>query len=324
MAPVDATIVAMLSCAKDDKNNASLKKVCDAKIPITLMSDILFRDALKECLEIDEDCVMNATSALLNHHSMSSTFEFPPPKGINVNMMPVDLSKLRNFYSVYRDGTPPEEISQKLGLPQELHDYVPLIFRCIVTYYPTVKRKHQEILYLTVHESDMVEAGRTQRRPGIHIEAPYGDHRKAGMAGNGRVVRRDRREDDLEYRGIAWGRGNFRDNYPIDGIMMASNVSESCEIWPVKINSPERVCSHKGGFTPSRSKILKKVLEDMSVKPHRPKANEIYWMTDRTIHEALPMKETGPRQFFRLVLGQISHWHSRHNTPNPCGVVPPP
>jgi hypothetical protein len=51
---------------------------------------------------------------------------------------------------------------------------------------------------------------------------------------------------------------------------------------------------------------------------------------DRTPHESLPVKapENDPmathayRQFFRLVVGSISVWYSKHNTPNPLGMLP--
>lgn len=52
------------------------------------------------------------------------------------------------------------------------------------------------------------------------------------------------------------------------------------------------------------------------------KANEMVWMTDRTPHESLPVKQTCYRQFFRLVVGKVGGWFPKHNTPNPLGVQP--
>merc|ERR1719474_963391 len=52
----------------------------------------------------------------------------------------------------------------------------------------------------------------------------------------------------------------------------------------------------------------------------------LYWLTDRTPHEALP-NESGEavyRQFFRLVTAEVSVWFQDHSTPNPNGVVPDP
>merc|ERR1712228_372425 len=48
----------------------------------------------------------------------------------------------------------------------------------------------------------------------------------------------------------------------------------------------------------------------------------IYWLTDRTPHESLPMLESGYRQFFRLVTHKVSVWYEQHSTPNPNGVIP--
>ena len=50
----------------------------------------------------------------------------------------------------------------------------------------------------------------------------------------------------------------------------------------------------------------------------------MYWMTDQTPHESLPMKEDTYRQFFRLVTSKVSLWFQDHSTPNPNGVKPDP
>ena len=54
------------------------------------------------------------------------------------------------------------------------------------------------------------------------------------------------------------------------------------------------------------------------------KANRLYWMTDRTPHESLPLEEGTYRQFFRLVMSRVSLWYEDHSTPNPNGVEPDP
>ncbi len=53
-------------------------------------------------------------------------------------------------------------------------------------------------------------------------------------------------------------------------------------------------------------------------------ANRMYWMTDRTPHEWLPLKTTTYCQFFRLVTSQVGLWFADHSTPNPNGVKPDP
>lgn len=53
-------------------------------------------------------------------------------------------------------------------------------------------------------------------------------------------------------------------------------------------------------------------------------AGRLYWLTDRTPHESLPLQKGAFRQFFRLVTSQVSLWYSDHSTPNPLGVKPDP
>ena len=47
---------------------------------------------------------------------------------------------------------------------------------------------------------------------------------------------------------------------------------------------------------------------------------ELYWMTDRTPHESMPV--LGPVARVVARQGRISVWYSQHNTPNPTGVLP--
>ncbi len=50
----------------------------------------------------------------------------------------------------------------------------------------------------------------------------------------------------------------------------------------------------------------------------------MYWMTDRTPFEWLPLKETRYCQFFQLVTSQVGLWFTDNSTPNPNGVKPDP
>ena len=104
-------------------------------------------------------------------------------------------------------------------------------------------------------------------------------------------------------------------NAPVDGIWMASNVSGSCMVWPLQITSPEEVIDAHGGIEPLRSRLG---------PGHALAANQLCWLTDRTPHEAVPWASSGScqRSFFRLVVGPIGVWYSRHNTRNPLGVEP--
>lgn len=88
------------------------------------------------------------------------------------------------------------------------------------------------------------------------------------------------------------------------GIYMASNDG-ACNIWDEYIEERD---TH-GACMPT-------------TKPTRMSANTLYWLTDRTPHEALLSESGTKRQFFRLVSDEVSVWYSRHNTPNPLGVRP--
>jgi len=50
----------------------------------------------------------------------------------------------------------------------------------------------------------------------------------------------------------------------------------------------------------------------------------LYWLTDRTPFESLPLQEAAQRQFFRIVTSQVSLWYADHSTVNPLGVRPDP
>lgn len=83
--------------------------------------------------------------------------EFPPPEGININMMPI-------------------VIGVKESIPLEYRHYHELILRC-----PVQRTDWGKIGYLTVHESVIDEEGVSQRRGGLHIETP-GSVLKAGLS----------------------------------------------------------------------------------------------------------------------------------------------
>ena len=81
----------------------------------------------------------------------SLSFPKPLKEEININMMPISMK--------------PATFNQQL--PKELHGYIPWIHACI----NADGGLHEKICYLTIHES-FVEKGKSQRRPGLHIELP--------------------------------------------------------------------------------------------------------------------------------------------------------
>jgi hypothetical protein len=118
-----------------------------------------------------------------------------------------------------------------------------------------------------------------------------------------------------------WGHGEWSDKTPVDGIYCASNVADSCRVWPVLITEPAQVTDQHGGLEHFR--------EYLGASVTLP-ADALCWMTDRTPHETLPLQAPAHdrtakhvyRQFFRLVVGKLAVWYSQHNTPNPCGLLP--
>merc|ERR1711871_151600 len=97
------------------------------------------------------------------------------------------------------------------------------------------------------------------------------------------------------------------------GIFMASNVEKSCALYDVIIQEPHLVAK-KGGDI--------EYLRPLCGPPHFMEANAIYWMTDRTPHESLPLPVGTKRQYFRLVAGPITHWFANHSTANPHCELP--
>ena len=98
------------------------------------------------------------------------------------------------------------------------------------------------------------------------------------------------------------------------GIYMASSVSESCKVWNCSVE-PEAV-EHLGDIEHLRSLLPG---EGEVLKP-----GQLYWITDRTPHESLSLKEGTFRQFFRIVTSDVSLWYKDHSTANPMGVEPDP
>ena len=220
---------------------------------------------------------------------------FPPPTGINVNMMPIKYYDLENT------------------LPDFLKGYAPLIRECPVAVHKMPG--YQRIVYLTVHESP-VAAGETQRRPGLHIERPA---KNGGGGGYHAPYPHGPIQDFLksEYRDICWGLGfSDKDGMPVDGIYMASTVDDSCAVWSSLVRDP-----HAPGVTDACGGIehMRSMLGPPAIVL---KANQLCWITDRTPHESLPVARETYRQFFRLVVGPVSVWYSKHNTANPTGLQP--
>ena len=227
--------------------------------------------------------------------------EFPSPTDININMMPF----------IFGDDT---------TIPEQYRGYIPLIYNCWnVT--------NGSICYLTIEES-LVKSGLSQRRPGLHIETP----------GNIQNIHPKHRLGGGSNPRLCWGEGYMQDHC-YDGIYMASSVSDSCKLYNVVIRNEELTKSGVIGQHGDVSHISHEInlackKRDELVEDYRSycetdsiivtKSNKLYWLTDRTPHESLPLKEDTYRQFFRLVTQNISVWFEDHSTANPLGIKPPP
>jgi len=199
--------------------------------------------------------------------------------------------------------------------------------------------------YLTVHESSHVPAGISQRRPGLHTE---GFTREPNAAQSGQCHSRP------YWHG--WGFGEaIRPGHFEGGLFLASTVDDSCHVYDVLVPpdlvgrggdvehlrptlerhmpSPAKprtrraneLCANPGsdpGGTPVGDAHRQDVFGERINYPISIQANELFWMTDRTPHASMPLKAGTPRQFFRLVAGDIDRWYAAHSTPNPLGTQP--
>lgn len=301
----------MASTGDDDKAYADRKAVLSGTLDVTNELSMLRGNALvwQSIFDRTDDlyckhvCVDRTQPPFLVKPSLDwsvtwgDNVKFPEPTGININMMPVKYWNLKET------------------LPDYLMGYKGLIQQCPVlpSFSPETYERKDHIVYLSVHES-LVPVGQSQRRPGLHIERP--------IRVDGRVLPYDTTFGS-EYHNACWGLGySDPDGHPVNGIFMASTVDDSCALWPVLIDEPEGVTDAHGSIEHMRSYLLRS-----GVLPVKLKANSMAWITDRTPHESLPVhspegREAVYRQWFRLVVGPISTWYAKNNTPNPLGVLP--
>ena len=252
-------------------------------------------------------------------------YSFPTPTDININMMPFVV----------------DENLKDCKLPGYLQNYWPLIEACLRPQYarrywhlwPKSKIPSDigKVYYLTIQES-WVEPGNSQRRPGLHVDSPGSvkfkcedhdaKHHGLDLVGSGK---------SKHYNGHQWGLGCAHyvgeQNEELEeqeiqssvyvmqgGIYVASSVSGSSRVWNCGIDpvgvGPLGDIEHLRFLLPGAGKVLD--------------PGQLYWITDKTPHESLPLKERTYRQFFRLVTADVSLWYKDHSTANPLGVEPDP
>eukprot|EP01083_Nonionella_stella_P063045 163872_1 len=291
---LDPVARVLLMGVYDDTNSLSIFRGMRYIIEKIWKMVVCFNDVYwKPFIETNEErngMYYTTASVLYNRN------RFPPPTNININMMPFIMS--RSF--------------AESKLPNFLSRYWKIIHMCDPM--TGTWTEHGKICFLTIQES-VVDEDRTQRRPGLHVETPGPVSVKGG--GNNKE----------HVHSYFWGKGRigtdedgFRHSKTLrkeGGIYMASSVENSCAVWDCKIvkYKGKEALGHLGNIEHLRRHLpgdRRWVMDE----------NCIYWLTDRTPHESLPMEKTGCRQFFRLVTHNVSVWYEQHNTKNPNGVVP--
>ena len=228
---------------------------------------------------------------------------FPKATDININMMPY-ISKGYDF--------------EDYKLPAYLKSYAKLICFCGTSgrSYDSENDKGR-IFYLTIQEG-WVEPNESHRRPGIHTDNPGSIAIK--NSGKYTVSAEGAGEYGKNYYEHHWGNGVIRsEDCHSGGIYMASNIPHSCRAWNCKIEKDQNSGSDVIGEHGSSEHLKEFLPKDNEVLME---ANTLYWITDRTPHESLPLKERTYRQFFRVVTENVSLWFADHSTPNPFGVLP--
>jgi hypothetical protein len=187
-------------------------------------------------------------------------------------------------------------IGDPTSIPEEYRHYWSMLERCHGTFGRGAERGR--VGYLTIQES-LVSSGHSQRRPHLHTEAPGLVTLKGGRG-------------TIETH---WGDGDFRFTDLQGGIYMASTVSDSCRVWNAQIRKPQEVVGHLGDIEPFRPYLN---------RGYTMRAGELFWITDTTPHESLPVQEDVYRQYFRFVTSGVTLWYEKHSTKNPLGITPDP
>jgi len=182
--------------------------------------------------------------------------------------------------------------------------------------------QHEEAEGGDPEEAEYVEDDdKSRQEEGLHIKGggdsqAYNGHRWG--LGCCHYVRQGAEEDTFRYpndRYLSRLHQLVESSYVLQGgIYIASNLPNSCRAWDcrVDVSAIGRLgdVEHLRGLMPEPGTDLE--------------AGRLYWLTDRTPHQSLPLKKGAFRQFFRLVTSQVSLWYADHSTSNPLGVKPDP
>lgn len=162
------------------------------------------------------------------------------------------------------------------GVPENYRELIDILYGMIE------KRFEGEIGYLTIDER-IVQAGKTLRRSGLHVDGYY-----QGRCG-------------------AWGGGGGWGS--VGNGMLTISSTPHCKAYLGIFNQEpdaEGGCEHFS-LDESNSVIFE--------------ANQVYWVDGACVHESLPVEIDTPRQFLRLSMPNNGPWFEGY-TPNPKGVLP--
>ena len=126
---------------------------------------------------------------------------------------------------------------------------------------------------------------------------------------------------------FTWGGKSLNQVSGVGGIFHASSVSGSAAMYPkvVRLEPKERggreecadMDAPRGRQTVIGAMGSVEHLRAAAGPPRYLQANELCWMTDRTLHESMPLPKGTRRQYFRLITGPVSGWFAQHSTANP-------
>lgn len=210
---------------------------------------------------------------------------WPEFTGLKINMMPFRWNDESSF-------------------PDFAKRYVPMIFKYFCGFgrhnYFGHDMKDGDICYLTIDESDL-KAGETHRRGGLHTDAgPY----------------QVQTHGSSETLFIDWGGGTDVEG----GILLASNVSDSLAVYNCALE--DYLIGKQGNCEHLRPYLDQLVSNGHMKKMCSSRAGTIYWISDVTPHESLPVKQDCKRQFIRIVGPKLGVWLEDHCTKNPLVNVP--
>ena len=173
---------------------------------------------------------------------------------------------------------------ENTGLPGYLRRYWEWILTCFLK----DTSKKGKICYLAIYES-FLKKGEIQTRPGLHVESYHPMFVQNQLENN-----REQRQG---------------------GIYMATNIDDTCAVWdcivePKMIGNLGDIEYLKKSLPKDRKCLLK--------------ANKLYWISNSTPYESLPMERDGWRIFLKIVTHELPFWYQEYFTPNPNGIVPDP